>query len=375
MIDLSGMKDIRVDQDRRSVQVRPGCTLGDVDHEAQRLGLVVPAGIVSETGIAGLTLGGGFGWLTRKYGYTSDNLLSADVVLADGRLVRASPTEHEDLFWGICGGGGNFGVVTSFEYQAYPLSPLVMAGLVVHSFDDAASVIRFFREFTEGAPDEVCCLLLLRPAPPAPFLPTEVHGRMIAGIAACYVGTVEDGERALRPVMQFGNPIGHNLAPKPFISFQKMFDAGQPNGRQYYWRSEYMSELSPAMDETLIKQAGRIASPHSAILLFQLGGAMGRIDEERFAAGHRDANYIVNIAGAWDDPEESESHVAWVRDSWTDVTPFSTGGTYVNFLTGEEGEDRVRAAYGKNYDRLVEVKSKYDPDNLFKVNQNIRPGG
>lgn len=372
VIDLSALRGIEVNVEQRCVRVEAGCTLGDVDRETQRHGLIVPSGIVSGTGIAGLTLGGGFGWLTRKYGYTSDNLLSADVVLPDGRTVTASARENSDLFWGIRGGGGNFGIVTSFDFRAYPVGPEVMAGLVFWPIAQAPEVMRFYRSFAAELPEEAGTLLVLRPAPAAPFLPPEVHGKPVVGIAGVYAGALDEGARVFAPLKQVGEPAGGALVPKPFVAHQTMLDAGQPNGRQYYWKSEYLETLTQDTDRILLDHARRIGSPHTAILCFQLGGVMSRVPEDASAAGHRRAGFVVNVAGAWDDPSEADRHVAWVRDCWQAIRPYSLG-TYVNFLTEDADEARVRAAYGPNFERLARLKALYDPGNVLRAIQNIRP--
>jgi hypothetical protein len=373
-IDLSRMKGLHVDLKTRTVRAQPGCNLGDLDRETQIFGLVVPAGIVTDTGIAGLTLGGGFGWLTRRFGYTCDNLLSADVVTADGSFLTASEKENSDLFWGLRGGGGNFGIVTSFEYQAYSVGPQVTAGIVIHSMEKAREVVGFFREFSATAPEELCCLLTLRLAPPAPFLPPEVHGKPIVGIAVCHSGSLEDGERAVLPLKEFGNPLADTIAAKPFKVHQTLFDVAMAPGRHYYWKSHYLPEFLEAAGNVLMGHAAKISSPHSSILVFQLGGALARFGETDTPAGNRDAAYVLNVAASWEDPTHTDEQIAWARGCWSDMQQFSTGGVNVNFLTGEEGDARVRAAYGDaNYERLVEIKNKYDPHNMFRLNQNIPP--
>ena len=373
-IDLSGMKGLHVNLKTRTVRAQPGCRLGDLDRETQVFGLAVPAGIVTDTGIAGLTLGGGFGWLTRRYGYTSDNLLSADVVTTDGTLLTASEKENADLFWGLRGGGGNFGVVTSFEYQSYPVGPQVTAGMVIHPMERAREVVGFFREFSADVPEELCCLLTLRLAPPAPFLPREVHGKPIVGIAVCHSGSLKDGESAIRPLKEFGDPLADIIESKPFAVHQTLFDAAMAPGRHYYWKSEYLPEFSEAAGGVLMDHAAKITSPYSSILLFQLGGALARFGETDTPAGNRNAAYVLNVAASWEDPAQTEEQIEWSRGCWSDMQQFSTGGVNVNFLTGDEGNQRVRAAYGAtNYDRLVEIKNKYDPLNMFRLNQNIPP--
>ncbi len=376
MIDHSPRKGVHVDPARGIARVEPGCDWGELDRETQLHGLAVPGGLVSATGVAGFTLGGGFGWVARSYGLASDNLLSADLVTAEGELIRVSATEHPDLFWALRGGGGNFGIVTSFEFRAHPVGPEVMAGLVLHPMDKAREVIALFRETAAAAPDELSCLLILRQAPPMPNLPKELHGAPVAGIAVCYNGPIAEGEKLVAPIKAFGAPYADTIRPTAFTAHQKLFDAGQPFGRQQYWKSDYFRELSPEADDVLIGHAERIISPFSAVLAFQLGGATGRVGETDTAAGNRDAQFVLNIQAQWQDPAESALHIGWARDYWQAMRPFSSGGTYVNFLTRDEDEARLRAAYGPAiYERLVEVKTRYDPQNLFRSNQNIRPRG
>jgi FAD/FMN-containing dehydrogenase len=373
VIDLSGLKGIRVDPRACIARAQPGIDWGALDREAQAFGLATPGGIVSTTGVAGLTLGGGFGWLSRAYGLTCDNLRSVDIVTADGQLRTASESENAELFWGVRGGGGNFGVVTSFEFQLHPVGPTVMAGMVLYPMEQARAVLRFYREFAAQAPDELTTMALLRVAPPAPFLPEQVHGKPVVGIAACYAGPVEQGERLMRPVKAFGAPVVDLIVPKPFAKHQAMLDSANPSGRHYYWKSEYLSGISDAAIETAIGYASRLSSPLTAILIFQLGGAISRVGAQATAASHRDAAFVLNIQSSWLEPRENDRHVRWTREFWRAMQPFSTGGVYSNFLSADEGEERVRAAYGANYERLVALKNKYDPTNLFRVNQNIRP--
>ena len=371
VIDLSPMKGVHVDSIRREARAQPGLTLGDLDHETQAFGLAVPAGIVSSTGIAGLTLGGGFGWIAPKYGLTCDNLLSADVVTSDGQMVTASEEENPELFWGIRGGGGNFGIVTSFRYKLQPVGPIVLAGLVVHPMAKAPELLRFYRDFIAGAPDELGTVFALRHAPPAPFLPESVHGKPIAAVFVCYSGPVDEGERALRPLREFGTPLADVIAPKPFIAHQAMLDPVQPSGRNYYWKSDDLPGLSNHAIDTIVAHSEAITSPHTIVAMFQLGGAAGRVAEDATAYSHRNAAYALNCNASWVEGEP-ERHVQWAREFSTAMQPFSAG-VYVNFL-GDEGEDRARMAYGgPKYDRLVALKNKYDPTNFFRVNQNIKP--
>ncbi|MGJ3251688.1 MAG: FAD-binding oxidoreductase [Elainellaceae cyanobacterium] len=373
-IDLSSMKGIHVDPASRTARVQPGVCIGELDHETQVFGLANPNGIVSLTGIAGLTLGGGFGWLSRKHGLTCDNLLSADVVTAKGEFLTASETENADLFWGLRGGGGNFGIATSFEYQLYPVGPEVMGGKIIYPFEKADEVLRFYRDFAAAAPDELSTLAFLKKAPASPMIPDVFHGKLVVGVAVCYAGSIEDGQRVIQPLKEFETPIVDGISPKPYTVIQSMFDAGQQPGNHYYWKSEYLSGLSDEAIATSINYAQKITSPMTGILIFQLGGAISRVDEEVMAASHRDAAFVLNINTAWKESEENQRHIQWTRDFWQAIRSQSTGGVYVNFLSQDEGRDRVRAAYGQaTYDRLVELKDKYDPTNLFRVNQNIQP--
>ena len=374
MIDHTPRKGVHVDTERGVIRIEPGANWGDADRETQLHGLVVPGGIVSDTGVAGFTLGGGFGWASRKYGLASDNLLSTDIVTAEAKLIRASETEHPDLFWALKGGGGNFGIVTSFEFRACPLGPEVVAGMVLYPLEMAKQVIELFREITASASDEFCCLLVVRLASPAPFLPEEVHGKPVIGIVPCHIGSIPDGEKAVQPIRDLDGALADVIATKPFAAHQAMLDAGQPFGRRYYWKSDYFASFDPAMDDVMIEYGNAIKSPHSAMLMMHLGGQTSRVGETDTAAGNRDAEYIVAIQSQWEDAAEDDSQVAWARDFWTALRPYATGGTYVNFLTEDAEEDRVHEAYRSAiYDRLVEVKTKYDPDNMFHSNQNIAP--
>ena len=371
VIDLSPMKGVHVDPARRTALAQAGLTLGDLDHETQAFGIAAPAGIVSTTGIAGLTLGGGFGWLTRKYAMTCDHLLSADIVTADGDAVRASEEENADLFWGIRGGGGNFGVATSFEYRLQPVGPIVVAGLVAYPMEKATELLRFYRDFATEAPEELTTIFVLRIAPPAPFLPEELHWKPIAAVFVCYAGDLDEGERVLRPLREFGPPAADVITRKPFVVHQTMLDPMQPKGRRYYWKSDDLSELSDGAIETIVAQAQGITSPHTIVAMFQLGGAASRVSEDAMAYSHRAAAFALNVNASWEEGEP-EPHIEWARGFSTAMQPYSTG-VYVNFL-GEEGEDRARAAYGTDkYQRLVDLKTKYDPTNFFRVNQNIKP--
>jgi FAD/FMN-containing dehydrogenase len=374
VIDLSPMKGIRVDPARRTARAEAGVLWGELDRETQLFGLATVGGIVTHTGIAGLTLGGGIGWLMRKYGATVDNLLSADVVTADGEVVTASQERNPDLFWGIRGGGGNFGIVTSFEYRLHPVGPIVLAGPIFHPLEDAPEVLRFYRGFIADAPDELTTIFNLRAAPPLPFLPEDVHGKPIVMVGACYTGSPEDGAEVVRPLKQFGSPIVDLLEPKPYTALQSMFDPSVPHGWHYYWKSVELPPLTDGAIETLVERASALTSPKSYCIAFQLGGALGRVADSDTAFSQRGAAHNVNINAIWteEDPE-AERHIAWARDFFDAMQPHAGGHVYLNFL-GDEGGDRVRQAYGaENYKRLVELKRTYDPTNFFRLNQNIAP--
>lgn len=373
MIDMSLMRGVWVDTNAKIAHCQPGCTLGDVDRETQVHGLAAVLGFVSNTGIAGLTLGGGFGYLTKRWGWTSDTVQSMRVVTANGELVTASESENADLFWGLRGGGGNFGIVTGIDYKLYNVGPQIMGGAVAWKADDAPEVLEMFRGVFDDSPPEMTCVAALRKAPPAPWLPADMHGKLVCVLFVCHSGTPEDAERDVAKIKSFGNPIGDVLQPRPYLTQQTLLDATQPNGRRYYWKSEYLPSVEPQMLTTALACAKKIESPHSAILLFPLGGAVQDLPADHSAVGNRDAKIVFNVAGSWDDPAEDDKHIGWARDTWTALKPFSTGGTYINFLTEEEGEDRIKDALGGNYDRLVEIKTKWDPNNLFRTNKNIAP--
>jgi FAD/FMN-containing dehydrogenase len=374
MIDFSRMHRVTVQPDTRRVVVQPGAVWADVDEVTQPHGLAVPSGIISSTGVAGLTLGGGFGWTTRAWGHTSDHLRSVEIVTADGEIRRASEDEHADLFWAIRGGGGNFGIVTEFEFEARQLGPEVAGGLVLHSMADAPDVIRFFREFTETAPDEVTALLVLRIAPPAPFLPEAVHGKPVAGIAAMYAGDPEDGMRALAPVKEFGNPLADAITQKAYTAHQSFLDSGQPHGRRYYWKSEYVPAIAPELGNAMISHCSRFPTPFSSMLAMHLGGATTRTSPDAGAVSHRDAGYVVAIQAAWENPADDSANISWARQFHADLRPWSSGGTYVNFLTEEEHGARIQQAYEPEiYQKLARIKATYDPENIFRQNKNIQP--
>ena len=373
MLDLSLMRGVWVDPAARVARAQAGCLLGDVDRETQLHGLAAVLGFVSNTGIAGLTLGGGFGYLTRRFGWTSDTLLSIEVVTAEGCVVRASETENADLFWGLRGGGGNFGVATSFEYRLYPVGPEIMAGAIAWRAEEAPAVFEKVLALAAEAPPELALVVGLRKAPPAPWLAKEVHGQSIVVLFVCHSGPVEEGEKLLAPLKALGAPVGDILQRRTYVSQQSLLDATQPKGRRYYWKSEYLPRLDAELLAGAAEHARRIPSPHSAILIFPIGGALHQLPEEHSPAGNRDAAYVLNISSAWEKAEDDAANIEWARAAWRDLRRFSTGGTYINFLTEEEVGERIHAAYGGNYERLVEVKSRWDPANLFRMNKNIAP--
>jgi FAD/FMN-containing dehydrogenase len=373
MLDMSLMRGVWVDRQKTIAHAQAGCLLGDVDRETQVVGLAAVLGFVSLTGIAGLTLGGGFGYLTRRWGWTSDTVVGIDVVTADARLVRASGDENADLFWGLRGGGGNFGVVTGIDYALYPVGPEIVGGVVAWPAREAPKILELYRTLAEQAPPELTLVLLMRPAPPAPWLPKAMHGKPIVALLACHSGRPEEGEKAVASIKSFGKPIGDVLVRRPYAQMQTLLDATQPKGRRYYWKSEYLPRIEPALGEKAIEHAARIRSPHSAVILFQIAGALNQLSEEHSPVGNRDARYVLNVAGAWEQASEDRANIEWAREAWNDMKSFSTGGTYINFLNEEDGPERTAAALGKGLRRLAEVKARWDPQNVFRTNRNIQP--
>ena len=372
LIDLSGMRSVRVDPEARVAHVEPGATLGDFDSEAQAFGLATPLGINSTTGVAGLTLGGGFGWFSRKHGMTIDNLLAVDVVTADGRFVRANERENTDLFWALRGGGGNFGIVTRFEFRLHPLGPGVLSGLVVYPLNEAASALKQYRKFAKEQSDETTVWTVLRKAPPLPFLPPEVHGTEIIAFALFHAGDPEAGRKAIEPVRHFGKALGEHIGVQPYRSWQQAFDPLLTPGARNYWKSHNFADLSDEAIEVVVQYVRNLPSPQCEIFFGQIGGATMRPAADSAAYPHRNAMYVCNVHGRWDTPAEDRKGMEWARGFFRDTAPYATGGVYVNFLTDDES-DRVKAAYGPNYQKLEEIKKKYDPKNLFRINQNIRP--
>ncbi|NML34409.1 FAD-binding oxidoreductase [Paraburkholderia antibiotica] len=372
VLDLSALKSVRIDPQARRAYVEPGATLHDFDHEAQAFGLATPLGINSTTGVAGLTLGGGFGWLSRRYGMTIDNLLAADVVTADGELLHASADQNDDLFWAIRGGGGNFGVVTQFEFALHEVGPLVYGGLVVLPLADAKDALVKYRAATPGMPQELAVWAVARLAPPLPFLPPEVHGKPVLVFAMCYNGPLENGAAAVEAVRGFGSPLGEHLGPMPYEMWQQAFDPLLTPGARNYWKSHNLAAIDDGLIDALIHAIDTLPSPQCEIFFGLIGGETQRAPVDATAYSSRDTLYAMNVHGRWDDARDDERCIAWARNFFDAAKPFALGSVYVNFMTQEEG-GRIGEAYGPNYERLVAVKNRYDPRNLFHHNQNIRP--
>jgi FAD/FMN-containing dehydrogenase len=372
MIDMSLLRGVWVDPVHRTACAQAGCTLADLDRETQLHGLAAVLGFVSATGIAGLTVGGGFGYLSRRYGWTCDNLVSMEVVTADAKVLRVSADENADLFWALRGGGGNFGIVTSFEYPLYPVGPEILGGAIAWRGEDTKQVLEAYRDFSASAPRELTSVAVLRIAPPAPWLPQEVHGKPIAAIFVCHSGSIEDGEKLLAPLRKMGSPVADIVTRRPYTQMQSLLDATQPKGRRYYWKSHYLASVSREAASLAADHAARIRSPHSAVVLFQIGGALNELAADHSPAGNRDAAYVLNITSSWEKPQADAAHIQWARDCFEAMQPCSTGGTYLNFLTEEEGADRIQAAYGpQNLKRLAELKRKYDPEDFFRHTKRV----
>jgi FAD/FMN-containing dehydrogenase len=373
MIDLSLMRSVRVDPAARRVRIEPGCDLGDLDKECQAFGLATPVGINSTTGIAGLALGGGFGWLSRTHGLTIDNLISADIVTASGEVLTASAEKRKGLFWGIRGGGGNLGVVTSFEFGLHPVGPEVLSGPAIYPFDRAKEVLAEYRRLCEQAPDELTVWAVMRHAPPFPFLPEAWHGKMVLVLAMMYAGDMAEGEAVTRPFRTIGEPLADAVGPHPYVGWQAAFDPLLTPGARNYWKSHNFAELSDAAIDTLVDYGGRLPSGQSEIFIAQMGGATSRVAADATAYEHRDAQFVLNVHTRWDAPEDDDACIGWARDFFDASGKHATGGVYVNFMPQDETE-RVGKAFGANYARLARLKGKYDPDNLFRMNQNVKPG-
>jgi FAD/FMN-containing dehydrogenase len=372
LLDLGAMRGIRVDPVARTARAQAGVLLGELDRETQAFGLATPTGIVTHTGVAGLTLGGGIGWIMRKHGLTIDQLLSVDLITADGSFVRASEVDDPDLFWGVRGGGGNFGIATEFEFRLHPVGPTVLAGLVAWPIERSRDVMHFYREWIADVPDELMTIIVHRRAPALPFVPTDLQGQLIVTVAVCWIGDLDAGEEVLRPLREFGAPVLDLCAPKPFLAHQAMFDPSFPHGWWYYLRACDVAVLDDEVIDITVEHANRIRSPLTGFPLWQMGGAVARVDEDATAFHGRGAAHTFNISGITAGEDGFAEEVAWVRDFWSDLAPHHTS-VYVNFLM-DEGAERVRQAYGDaKYERLTRLKSRYDPDNLFRLNQNIPP--
>jgi FAD/FMN-containing dehydrogenase len=370
MLDLSHMRSIHIDLAARLARVEGGATLGDLDKETQTFGLAIPVGINSTTGIGGLTLGGGFGWTSRKLGLTIDSLASVDIVTADGRLRRADCSEDADLFWAVRGGAGNFGVVTSFQFLLHELGPQVVAGLLVHPLENAPALLNEYRRLAAAAPDELACWVVLRKAPPAAFIPTEWHDRPVMIMAFCYSGPIEAGEAAAAPYRALGKPIVDLISPHDFVAWQTAFDPLLAPGARNYWKSHDLAELTDPAVAVLLDAVRELPTSECEVFVGHLGGQISRIDESATAFSRRDANFVINVHTRWRDPAQDAACVAWARALFAALRPYATGAVYVNFMPDDEA-DRVRSAFGANYDRLVAVKKRYDPDNFFRSTQNI----
>ncbi len=370
MIDLSLMRTVRVDPAAQRAQVGPGATLGDFDHEAQAHGLASTGGVDSRTGIAGLTLGGGIGFLARSYGLAADNLVAVDVVTADGQLVRASERENVELFWALRGGGGNFGIVTNFEFQLHEVGPEVMVAQAFHRIDDLGDVLRFHRDLMDGAPDELACYAIPLHVPAAEPFPAELHGEPAVALAACYAGPLEDGRAALEPVGTFGDPILAMVEPMPYQLLQQSFDAGAPDGARYYFKAHILRELSDGAIDAIVDHIGTLPGPLSMVAIEPLGGAVSRVEPDATAWPHREAQFNFGIFAGWEDPADDDRIIQWARDLHAAIAPHATGGAYVNYLDRDD-TDSQRTAYGTHYERLAEIKRRWDPENLFRGNQNI----
>jgi FAD/FMN-containing dehydrogenase len=372
MIDLSPMKGVRVDPERRTARVQAGVLLGELDRETQAFGLAVPSGIVTHTGVAGLTLGGGIGWIMRKHGLSVDQLVSVDLVTAGGELVRASEEENADLFWGVRGGGGNFGIVTEFEFRCVELGTQVLAGPIIWPMTRSGEVLRFYRDWVAEAPDELMTIVIHRKAPPLPIIPEELHGEPVVMVVPCWVGDVEAGEAFLRPLREFGPPVADVCMVKPYLAHQAMLDPSFVPGRWYYFKSADVAELTDELIDVTVERSLQISSPLTSFPIWQMGGAVGRVGDDETAFNGRTASFTYNIGASTETEEGFAEEREWVRGFWDAISPWHEG-VYVNFL-GDEGADRVRQSYGpEKFDRLQALKRKYDPENFFRLNQNIAP--
>jgi len=372
LIDFSAMKNVKVDAELKRAFVEPGATLADFDEEAQKYGLAAPLGVNSTTGIAGLTVGGGVGWITRKYGLTIDNLVSMEIITADGRKLTANESINQDLFWAIRGGGGNFGVVTLFEFKLYKIGPEILAGLYVFPQEQVKQVLQKFYQFSTSAPVELTTLTVLRYAPPLPFLSEEVHGQKVIIVAAGYFGDIEKGMELIQPIQNFGNILGKMVTPMPYTDLQKLFDPLMTPGDRNYWKTHNFIQLNDELLDKLVVYFDEFPTPQCEIFIADFGGALNQVERKATAFYHRDLKYVMNVHCRWQEASEDKRCIAWAREFFEASKPYASAGAYVNFMTEEEG-NRIKSAYGKNYDRLVEIKQKYDPENVFHNNQNIKP--
>ena len=372
MIDLSMMRRVTVNKENKTARVDGGCLLGDVDHETQLHGLAVSAGIVSHTGVGGLTLGGGFGWISRKYGLTIDNLISADVVTADGRLVTASANENQDLFWGLRGGGGNFGIVTSFDFKCAEIGTVVYSGMIVKDFDDAQSYLKFHRDYVRELPDEMTAWMVIRHAPPLPFLPSDVHGKMVVAVPFVWLGDPAEGEKLVKPIREATASLGEGLGMHPWVGWQTGFDGLVTHGARNYWKSHHLKELSDPCIDRIIAFAGKLPSQECEVFIPHMEGAPSRVSETETAFAHRNTPFLLNIHTRWWNATDDEKCLTWAKVFHNETQDFAKG-VYVNFLS-QEGEDRIKEAYTSDvWERLVVVKNTWDSENRFHVNQNIKP--
>jgi hypothetical protein len=371
LIDLSQLRSVHVDPQRKIAWVEPGATLGDLDDETQAFGLATSVGINSTTGIAGLTLGGGFGWLSRKYGLTIDNLRSVNVVTANGELLHASEDENADLFWGVRGGGGNFGIVTAFEFDLHDVNTEILSGPVIYPLSAGREVLQQYREFARNMPEDLNVWAVLRKAPPFPFLPESAHGQEVVILACAWFGDMGAGQQALKPLDDFGPVLGTGLGPHPFVGWQAAFDPLLTPGARNYWKSHNFIDIEDGLIDVALDYTARLPSDQTEIFFGRLGGAVNRLPVDATAYPHRDAEYVMNVHARWEEPSEDAKCVAWSREYFDATAPYATGGVYVNFVP--DGDDPIESAYGPNQERLVELKRKYDPNNLFRLNQNIRP--
>ncbi|PSP67651.1 FAD-linked oxidase [Halobacteriales archaeon QS_1_69_70] len=372
LIDLSLMNSVRVDPSSETARVGPGAKWADFDHEAQAFGLATTGGFISTTGVAGLTLGGGIGYLARKFGLSTDNLIGVDVVTADGEFVHASEAENPGLFWGLRGGGGNLGIVTCFNFELHGVGPEVLTAQVVHPIEDAEDALYFYKEFMADAPNEVACYATVAHVPEVPRFPEVLHGQIVVGLFACYAGPVDKGRPEFEPFADFGDPIFAAVHPMRYADLQQFFDGGQPRGERYYWKSHYLQSLPEGAIDTIASRTESLPGRYTQIVIEPMGGAINEVDETETAYPHRNAAYTFGVFSGWGDPNADDEMIAWTRNFHEEMSPYATGAVYSNYLDRDE-EERISAAYGENYERLVELKEEWDPDNLFSLNQNVQP--